>query len=183
MSTAEQTSPAITLDNRGLEPPQPMMRVLEALGTLPDGGTLVAINDREPMFLYPQLAARGYRHETSAHPDGGYRIVMWREEQGQAPATTVPPSAMLDDARPAVVLDVRADLRGGNEPIKRIMATVRGLPAGQDLVLVAPFEPIPLYAVLERQGFAHATQQVGPEEWQIRFSRAQADTGAAERSA
>jgi uncharacterized protein (DUF2249 family) len=54
------------------------------------------------------------------------------------------------------------------------MLLIRELPAGQDLLLVTTFEPIPLYKVLERQGFAHGTKQVGPEEWHIRFSRTSA---------
>lgn len=47
------------LDNRGLEPPQPMMRTLTALSKLQPGETLTIINDRRPMFLYEQLDELG----------------------------------------------------------------------------------------------------------------------------
>ena len=40
------------LDNRGLEPPQPMMRTLAKLEELEEGQTLIIINDRRPMFLF-----------------------------------------------------------------------------------------------------------------------------------
>lgn len=62
------------LDNRGLEPPQPMMRTLEALEKLDTGETLSIINDRRPMFLYEQLDELGYKHETTEQNDGSFLI-------------------------------------------------------------------------------------------------------------
>ncbi|MHB1586054.1 MAG: DUF2249 domain-containing protein [Acidiferrobacteraceae bacterium] len=47
------------LDNRGLEPPLPMVHILEALEHLRPGEVLEAINERDPQFLYPELEARG----------------------------------------------------------------------------------------------------------------------------
>lgn len=62
------------LDNRGLEPPQPMMRTLAALADLPEGKTLSIINDRRPMFLYEQLDEMGCRHVTSELENGSFLI-------------------------------------------------------------------------------------------------------------
>ncbi|WP_077617262.1 DUF2249 domain-containing protein [Bacillus sinesaloumensis] len=62
------------LDNRGLEPPTPMMRTLKALECLNKGDTLTIINDRRPMFLYEQLDELGLKHTTEPHPDGGFKI-------------------------------------------------------------------------------------------------------------
>ncbi|MBT2690071.1 DUF2249 domain-containing protein [Bacillus sp. ISL-47] len=62
------------LDNRGLEPPQPMMRTLAALEGLSCGETLSIINDRRPMFLYEQLEKLGYKHETTEQNDGSFLI-------------------------------------------------------------------------------------------------------------
>lgn len=62
------------LDNRGLEPPQPMMRTLKALEKLQEGETLKIINDRRPMFLYEQLDELGYKHTTEPNEDGSYTI-------------------------------------------------------------------------------------------------------------
>ncbi|WP_026581120.1 DUF2249 domain-containing protein [Bacillus sp. J33] len=64
----------MNLDNRGLEPPQPMMRTLEALEGLSKGETLSIINDRRPMFLYEQLDELGYRHKTTERNDGSFLI-------------------------------------------------------------------------------------------------------------
>jgi uncharacterized protein (DUF2249 family) len=62
------------LDNRGLEPPEPMMRTLAALEELPEGETLSIINDRRPMFLYEQLEEKGYKQVTTPQDDGSFLI-------------------------------------------------------------------------------------------------------------
>ncbi len=67
-------SGAFTMDVRGLEPPLPMVRVLERLDTLADGAQLEVIHDRRPMFLYPLLDERGFGHETDAAEPGVVRI-------------------------------------------------------------------------------------------------------------
>jgi tRNA 2-thiouridine synthesizing protein A len=67
------------LDNRGLEPPQPMMRTLAALEKLKSGETLTIINDRRPMFLYEQLVELGYSYETVERDDGSFEITITKE--------------------------------------------------------------------------------------------------------
>lgn len=62
------------IDNRGLEPPQPMMRTLKALDKMSSGESLAIINDRRPMFLYEELNERGYLHETQPQEDGSFKI-------------------------------------------------------------------------------------------------------------
>lgn len=70
-----------------------------------------------------------------------------------------------------ITLDVRDDLRQGREPFARIMETVARLVAGQDLLLVAPFEPAPLFGVLAQAGFGHEAGQNAAGDWEVRFSR------------
>jgi uncharacterized protein (DUF2249 family) len=67
-----ETNESIELDARGLEPPQPMVRILEAAGGMPEGTVLHAKTDRRPMHLYAQLEARGFRGETEEQSDGSY---------------------------------------------------------------------------------------------------------------
>lgn len=62
------------IDNRGLEPPNPMMRTLKALEKLEKGHSLKIINDRRPMFLYEQLDELGYTHTTEPNEDGSFTI-------------------------------------------------------------------------------------------------------------
>jgi uncharacterized protein (DUF2249 family) len=60
------------VDARGLEPPQPMIKILEALNTLPDGVALRARTDRRPVHLYPMLEARGLKSDSEELPDGSF---------------------------------------------------------------------------------------------------------------
>jgi tRNA 2-thiouridine synthesizing protein A len=171
MITDENTAPAVVLDNRGLEPPQPMLRILEALENLPDDAMLLAINEREPLFLYPELAARGYWYGTTPHPDGSFHITIGRDDAAAPTQSPARAEGATPAERPAVVVDVRDDQRRHKEPFARIMAAVKALGAGQDLVVINTFEPVPLYTVLGRQGFTHVTTEVSPEEWHVRFTR------------
>lgn len=68
-----------------------------------------------------------------------------------------------------VHLDVRENIRRGEEPLARIMGAVKGLADGQVLVLRAPFEPVPLYAVLAKRGLAHWTERDAPGDWSVWF--------------
>lgn len=61
----------IHLDVRGLEPPEPMVRTLAALETLPEGAVLVQHNVRVPQFLLPILAERGFVHEVDESAGDG----------------------------------------------------------------------------------------------------------------
>jgi hypothetical protein len=53
-----------------LAPPPPMVLVLERLDTLQPGETLEVLHDRRPLFLYPQLDARGFVHGLLSRPIG-----------------------------------------------------------------------------------------------------------------
>ena len=47
-----------------------MTRLLEALESLLDGDVQEVFNDREPIFLYPELEVRGYEVITEKRMDG-----------------------------------------------------------------------------------------------------------------
>lgn len=68
--------PSMELDNRGLEPPEPMVLTLEALEGLAPGETMAAILPREPIFLMKEIDSRGHQWRGAATDDGGYRIVI-----------------------------------------------------------------------------------------------------------
>lgn len=61
------------LDNRGLQPPEPMVRILAALGELAEEDELRAIMDREPFLLYAELERRGFSWEFN--DEGGTSIL------------------------------------------------------------------------------------------------------------
>jgi hypothetical protein len=68
------------------------------------------------------------------------------------------------------VLNVRPDLENGGEPYVRIMEAVASIKPGGTMVIIAPFEPVPLYDVLGERGFSHETAMVAADEWVVRFA-------------
>lgn len=80
-----------------------------------------------------------------------------------------PLSLQVVNPEQIVEADVREELRAGREPFQRIMAARARVPAGGCLVVRATFEPVPLYRVLEKQGFAHHTEQFAGDDWRVWF--------------
>lgn len=70
-------TPSVFLDNRGLQPPEPMVRILDAFEHLGAGAVLEAVNERDPVFLYPELQARGAAIHTEK-VQGGVRLLIRR---------------------------------------------------------------------------------------------------------
>jgi uncharacterized protein (DUF2249 family) len=69
-------TPAQTLDNRDLPPPEPMVRTLQALKDMPAGAILEVFVDREPLILYNELRQRGHSFQPDKQPDGSYRVLI-----------------------------------------------------------------------------------------------------------
>ena len=70
-----------------------------------------------------------------------------------------------------VTLDVREDIQRGREPFSKIMTAVAQLKQNEDLRLIAPFEPVPLFALLSQRGFSHQAKSTAEGTWEILFSR------------
>ena len=69
--------PVREIDNRDLDPPEPMVRVLAAIEEMQPGEVLSALLCREPMFLLPELAKRGHGWRGGFEADGTtYRILV-----------------------------------------------------------------------------------------------------------
>jgi uncharacterized protein (DUF2249 family) len=74
--TADWPEPIQHLDNRELDPPEPMVRILAATETMKEGEVLLALLCREPIFLLPELAKRGHAWRGNFEPDGRtYKIL------------------------------------------------------------------------------------------------------------
>ena len=68
----------ILIDARGLEPPEPLEKVMATLSVLRPGQSIRLLLHREPFPLYPLLAERGYGHDTAPQDDGSYVILIRR---------------------------------------------------------------------------------------------------------
>lgn len=76
--------PVQHLDNRDLEPPEPMVRILAATEALRPGEVLSALLCREPIFLFPELAKRGHHWRGGFEPDGTTYKVLVRVTEAEA---------------------------------------------------------------------------------------------------
>ena len=63
------------LDLRGLDPPEPMRRALEAVEALGPAEAVEIITDREPLLLYHELARRGHPYLRESDPEGIHTTV------------------------------------------------------------------------------------------------------------
>lgn len=73
-SSLDGPAKTVTLDNRGLQPPQPMMRTLAALDRCEPGDEVNIHNDRVPMFLIDELNQLGYAFHVEEQSDGSAKV-------------------------------------------------------------------------------------------------------------
>ena len=66
----------IRIDARGLEPPEPFERVMEAIAELEPEGEILLILNREPVPLYRVLERNGYCWNTTGFDDGRFEILI-----------------------------------------------------------------------------------------------------------
>ena len=72
--------PLPALDLRGLEPPQPIVRIFEALKRAP-GEPLCVVLPHEPHPLYNLLREHGFEWSGAPRADGGFELTI-RSAQG-----------------------------------------------------------------------------------------------------
>jgi hypothetical protein len=63
------------MDLRGLQPPEPIVRIFEALEREPRT-PLRAILPHEPLPLYGLLRERGFSYTGAARADGGFEVLI-----------------------------------------------------------------------------------------------------------
>ncbi len=68
-------------------------------------------------------------------------------------------------------VDARPIIAPGGEPVDTIMAAVAALADGEDLVVLAPLEPVPLKGVLGSQGFSYDVADLGDGDWRVASRR------------
>jgi uncharacterized protein (DUF2249 family) len=140
-----------TLDLRSVPPAVRHGLVYQALDALAPGEALELVNDHKPSPL---------RYELEATRTGQYD---W--EDG-APGPGVFSARITARVR---TVDARPMLERGEEPFGAIMAAVDALEPGEELVVIAPFEPVPLEGVLAGQGFTFDAVALDTGDWRVTF--------------
>ena len=64
----------ILVDARGLEPPEPFEKVMDAISDMGPGDMVLMLLEREPHPLYRVLDRNGYEHHTTFRDDGVLEI-------------------------------------------------------------------------------------------------------------
>ena len=70
----------ITLDVRGMEPPQPLERVLATIDDFAPGDRLKLIIDCHPVPLFRILERNGYAYRSEPGTQSLHEITIWRNE-------------------------------------------------------------------------------------------------------
>jgi uncharacterized protein (DUF2249 family) len=69
----------------------------------------------------------------------------------------------------ARVVDARPTLAAGAEPFGEIMRAAGQVTPGEVLVVLAPFDPVPLQGVLGAQGFSYDSEPIGDGDFRVVF--------------
>ena len=80
MSTADPIggrAAAIVVDARGLEPPEPMVRIMNALDELPRGERLLMLIHIEPRPLFRVLGRNQFAYRCELKPEGHFEVTIW----------------------------------------------------------------------------------------------------------
>jgi len=72
---------AIVVDARGLEPPEPMVRVLNALDELSRGARLLMLIHIEPRPLFRVLERNQFAYRCELKPEGHFEVTIWHKSQ------------------------------------------------------------------------------------------------------
>lgn len=67
-------SDTIRIDNRGLAPPEPLIRILSTINEVAPGTRIEALLDRRPVFLFPELESRGITYACEPNDHGGFTL-------------------------------------------------------------------------------------------------------------
>ena len=70
-----------------------------------------------------------------------------------------------------LILDIRPTFAAGGSPCGLIDENVAALEPGQVFVLIAPFQPVPLFTKLAAQGFDQRSEPQDDGSWKITFKR------------
>ncbi len=70
----------IQLDVSTLEPPEPMLRILETLPSMDDNTMLLVHHHRDPLMLYEKLEERGFQAVTNKIEENYFKIVITKKK-------------------------------------------------------------------------------------------------------
>ncbi len=166
----------IPIDVREIPPGLKHPAIFQTWSVVAKGGSMLLINDHDPLPLYDQFAAEYPGRFHWDYVDRGPDI--WRVRISKGSFKTpdfVPPAAAKRTSKPVnkdlapLELDMRPLLATGGSPCKPIDDAIARLQPGQAFHLFVPFQPRPLYAKLLQLGFDHRETKLDDGTWKIEF--------------
>jgi uncharacterized protein (DUF2249 family) len=149
---------------------------------LAPGEAILLVNDHDPVPLYYQFAAEHTGAFHWKYLEEGPDVFRVRITRGDFPdpgfvptsrpkrSCSTPQAVPIEFVKP-LVLDTRPIFARGDTPCKAIERALASLIPGQLFVLLADFEPVPLYAKLSNQGFTHQSKQQADCSWRVEFRK------------
>ena len=170
------------IDVRPMPPRERHPKIFSTWADLAPGEAIMLVNDHDPVSLYYQFACEHtstFRWEYLEQGPDVFRVRISKgdfADPGFVPTTR--PRHSCSTAKPVAVefmkplqLDTRPMFARGETPCQAIDDAVANLIFGQPLVITVPFEPVPLYAKLGKQGFTHQAKQLDDGTWQVEFRK------------
>lgn len=172
---ATATATEIELDVRSMAPRDRHPAIFGLWGNLAEGESFRLVNDHDPLPLYYQFAcehAGAFRWEYLERGPHRWEVRLAKgrfADPGFVPPRPAPQPVVRTNQ--PVMLDTRPIFARGETPCAAIDDAVAQVSVGQELVLLVPFEPVPLYAKLARQGLKGSGQQLPDGSWRMEFVR------------
>lgn len=170
------------IDVRPIPPRQRHPKIFGTWAQLAPGESILLVNDHDPVPLYHQFAAEHAGNFHWEYVEQGPDIFRVRISKGDFADPGFRPDQRLDNAcctskavpiefvKP-LLLDTRPIFARGDTPCEAIDNATATLIPGQPLVLIVPFEPVPLYARLNNQGFRHQARELADGTWRVEFRK------------
>jgi uncharacterized protein (DUF2249 family) len=174
----DSAGPELVIDVGQLPVPQQNALIHKAWEELDTECALVVTSSRDPVAYYRRLACEFYGQFRWEYLERGPKTWRVRLLKGMFPDPGfVPPPpdeitvAEWSASRQSLILDVRPIFARGDTPCVAIEAAAAQIGPGQSLVLLVPFEPVPLCQRLGRQGLSHKAEQQPDGSWRVEFFR------------
>lgn len=79
MTVPKPQKPKI-IDCRALPPPEPLIKVMQAVEQMQPGDTIKMLHRQKPCLLLPKLEERGLQYELKEFDDGSIELLIWWDE-------------------------------------------------------------------------------------------------------
>lgn len=167
----------ILVDVRSLPPRERNPAMLKAWNDLQDGESVLLVSEQELTPWYYQLACEHtgtFRWEYQEQGPETWRLRLTKghfPDPGYAPPKKPGGASIKVNPGQPIIVDTRPIFQKGETPCQLIEEAAEQTAPGQTMVLIAPFEPAPLYAKLGKQGFTHRTSRMDDGSFRIEFNK------------